>query len=60
MLMLLTGLRLNHIIPLTARVSCKLKTNTTLIIIVMRSFLCHFFFGAQGQLHETKQAKINK
>ena len=59
MLMLLTGLRLNHIIPLTARVSCKFKTNTTLIIIIMRSFLCHFF-GAQGQLHETKQAKINK
>ena len=27
----------------------------TRIMIIMRSFLCHFSFGTQGPLHETKQ-----
>ena len=38
--------------------SCLVSTDLikiiTIILTIMCSFLCHFFFGAQGPLHETK------
>ena len=33
---------------------CEDSNILVLIMIIVCSFLCHFFFGAQGPLHKTK------